>query len=880
MPKAKKSSKKDTSSFIKKVASAGRGGDTELAYLSPTARDLLKKLGGAGTKNPKTKLKEYKAASRFARAEDGRRTAEDSLAEFNALRQATMDQMPQRSFMPIEREFINPPVEDVPITPEQVAPPSISTMPMDDVPMYGRPVSFQSSIPEEREFVPRDLEQEPIGAPPPGSAAADFSQLTQPTNEPLVLTPKQQAELAKLNLTNINLSGIGLSGSYMPSAGFGRLTTGPNATGPSWDELFAEEERRRAEEAARKAAEEEAARRAAEEAARKAAEEEAARRAAEQEAARRAAEEEARRRAEEQARYIAEQEAAARRAAEEARRIAAEAEARRLAEEEARRRALEEEARRRDQPPPPPPPPPAPPPGLITSPLPTAPPPATQPPPPAAQPPAAGPPAAPPPAAQPPGGIRVPGTFGSFFSGVDPNSDVGRLIASLRSIGGGRAAPGVVSSSGESTPVSAIPQLSDGAISRSVPMPTMPGAGGYTPSNIPVSTPGYQPIPMPGAGTPTPFFTPNTGGLTPGTIPVSTPLQSLATSNLPMQALGANPNLSPTVLGGAQNLGYYTDRMGNVILSPGAVRPPGFAKGGSANADLLKELETLREERADSGMKDIESARAMLEQMSSGPAVSQTEVNLSPNAQSVRRTSRRPIRQETDRGSARGMAMELEEITKVQEPRASGDERAKQKTMEDVRAELGMPTFSRATLSKATIGREGPLMARRFNEGGEVDDSTPLQRRIYMESVSDPAKATAPITEKSMSAKELDKLRKLIDIAERNPALSEKTGKPLKGVVDYAHQRMLMEQVDPMGSAPLFMRDSDYNAFESGNLRNTLGQFTFERMPDGSLVVRDRYDYTGDVGERTNPLIQYANKKGVNRPVEIRLPAAPKKKGR
>lgn len=862
MPKAKKSSKKDTSSFIKKVASAGRGGDTELAYLSPKARDLLRKLGGSGTKNPKTELKEYKAASRFTREEDDIRTAEDSLAEFNALRQATLDQMPQRSFLPAEREFLNPPVEDVPIAPEQ---PVVAPSP-------GSAAADLSQF-----SAPTLVEQDRIPRSPGPESVVDFINANQPAppappppaDQPFVLTPEQQAALAKIgsgfgNLTTgINLSGIGLGGSYMPGGG------------AAYD---LEEMRRLQEEAARRAAEEEARRVAAE----KAAAEEAARKAAE-EAARRAAEEEARKRAEEaarlaaeeQARRLAEQDERMRRAQEEARRVAEEAERRRL-EEEARRNQPQPQPPSQPQPPPPPPPPP--PPGLITSPLPTAPPPATQPPPPpAAQPPAAGPPAAPPPAAQPPGGIRVPGTFGSFFSSVDPNSDVGRLIASLRSIGGSRAAPGTVSS-GDNTPISAIPQLSDGSISRSVPMPTMPGTSGYTPSDIPVS--GYQPIPMPGAGTPTPFFTPNTGGLTPGTIPVSTPLQSLATSNLPLQALGANPNLSPTVIGGAQNLGYYTDRMGNVIMSPGAVRPPGFAKGGSANADLLKELETLREERADSGMKDIESARAMLEQLSSAPAVSQTEVSLSPTAQSVRRTSRRPIRQETDRGSARGMAMELEEITKVQEPRASGDERAKERTMEDVRAELGMPTFSRATLSKATIGREGPLMARRFNDGGEVDDRTPLQRRIYMESISDPAKATAPITEKSLSAKELDKLRTLIDIAERNPALSEKTGKPMPGVVDYGHQRMLMEKVDPMGSFPISMRDSDYNAFESGNLRNTLGQFTFERMPDGSVVVRDRYDFTGDVGERSNPLIKKANEAGVNRPVEIRLPAAPKKRGK
>jgi len=310
-----------------------------------------------------------------------------------------------------------------------------------------------------------------------------------------------------------------------------------------------------------------------------------------------------------------------------------------------------------------------------------------------------------------------------------------------------------------------------------------------------------------------------------------------------------------------------------VILSPGAVRPPGFAKGGSATKDdLLKELETYREEE---GLKDIDSARSMLEQLSREPASSRTEVSLSPIAQSVRRTSRRPIREETDRGTAKGMAMELEEVTKTQAPRTKGQTEDLRQRMELIRNTLGMPTFSRAT-----IGREGELLAKRFDKGGEVDDSTPLQRRIYLESVRDESKRTAPITEKSMSARELDKLRKLIDIAERNPSLSEKTGKPLPGVVDYAHQRMLMEQVDPEGSLPISMRDSDYNAFESGNLRNTFGQFTFERLPDGSLIVRDRYDYTGDVGERFNPLIRHANKKGVNRPVEIRLPAAPKKSKR
>lgn len=250
------------------------------------------------------------------------------------------------------------------------------------------------------------------------------------------------------------------------------------------------------------------------------------------------------------------------------------------------------------------------------------------------------------------------------------------------------------------------------------PVTSPPGGGGfYTPTPIPI--PGYQaaPLPtMPGAGTGTPFFNPNTGGLTPGTIPTGQMPTSLLTSNVPLQALGQNPNLGPTVLGGEQNLGYYTDRFGNVILSPGAVRPGGRKKGGPASDAEL--LQLLQEQNEAEGYRDIDSARSMLDQLMSEPASSKTEVSLSPTSQSVRRTSRRPIRQETDRGSARGMAMEFEEVTKTQGPRTKRQTEDTRQQMELIRNTLGMPT-----LTKASLAREGELMAKRFNEGGEAKSS-------------------------------------------------------------------------------------------------------------------------------------------------------------
>ena len=45
--------------MLKRVAKAGRKGDTKLAYVGPEARAMLKSMGGSGTVNPRTGLPEY-----------------------------------------------------------------------------------------------------------------------------------------------------------------------------------------------------------------------------------------------------------------------------------------------------------------------------------------------------------------------------------------------------------------------------------------------------------------------------------------------------------------------------------------------------------------------------------------------------------------------------------------------------------------------------------------------------------------------------------------------------------------------------------------------------------------------------------------------------
>ena len=875
MPKAKKSSNKDTSDFIKKVASAGRGGDTELAHLSPKARELLKKLGGAGTKNPKTKLKEY----RVARESGVSPFAEELLEESNPAEQEAARAAQEQAVAERPEVMVRPQKQD----------------------------SVEAFIreQEERDRVPRTEDDEPITAP--GSAADNLSQFTG-TSPTTTLTPEQLAELTRINAagfgnltTGINLSGIGLGGSYMPGGPGPRPEEGDLAR--FRDEQLLEEARRRAaeeEEARRRAVEEaEARRRAAEEAARLAAEE-----AARKEAARLAAEEAARRTAEEQARRIAEQDIQARRAADEARRVGEEAQRRQLAEEAARR-AAEEEARlraeaERNRPPitggpgagtggggvtlPP---------GLINSPLPPNPP--TNPP---ISPPTTG-------GGTVPGGggvqtadfinrpARSPSGINYGFFGDD--TDIGRLVNSVGGgrgkVPGGRPLQGVPGGPSD-VKIPELPPISGGfpppttrpLPDTGAPPPAYPSGGGGSYPSTPSVPPGYQaaPLPvMPGAGTGTPFFNPASGGLMPGTIPASQMPQSLQTSNIPLQAIEANPNLSPTVLGGTQNLGYYTDRFGNVILSPGAVKPTGRKKGGPSNQEELMEL--LRERNEADGYGDLDSARSMLEGLSRAPASSKTEVSLSPNAQSVRRTSRTPIRQDSERGSARGMAMELEEITqsKDQAPRTKRQAREAQQKMELIRETLGMPTFSQASLSRA-----GDLMAKNFNEGGEAKSSAreeldehmvPLHIQTYLESMmGDPSKRTAPITEANFSGAELAKLRRLIELAKTRPVSDKKTGKVLPNTVTYAHHDAYKERYEHLGGLP--GPDTDRSPFPTANLRNTLGTFSFKEMPDGTYVVKDTYDFTGDVNEKDNFFIRRAKQAGVSRPVQIVVPALKERK--
>ena len=422
----------------------------------------------------------------------------------------------------------------------------------------------------------------------------------------------------------------------------------------------------------------------------------------------------------------------------------------------------------------------------------------------------------------------------------------------------------------------------------------------YTPATTP-STPRY--------------FGPTTGIL-PGTLPSSYNPLSAYRGPLPTDLLRQNPNLSPTILGGPERLGYYVDRLGNKIYSPGGNF--GFAEGGEVDSEEAP---------------DPASAQAALRKLlEAAPAQTQTEVQMSPNARSVKRTSTKSV----DQGNMKGMSMKMEEA-KVASGESARDQLAalgeeyKQRLREMDNEAKGLlrNTLARGTFDRPGLAGRGPLTRKRFEKGGEAVKSeptgelglmgglkqqllesdlfksmTPLQVRTYLQSVEGlPEMRTMPITEKDLDQEELDKLRDVIKFQEqlvKDPA-NYGVGKGGKRVYKYAEPNAVnydvlelyrqakqgkklgqaSEGLDPnvrdqSGGFPWY--EGDKSIMPSANIRNTLGQFIFKHLPDGSTVIKDKYDFTKDVALDSNPLVKYADELGVNRPVKITLPPVKGKK--
>ena len=271
--------------------------------------------------------------------------------------------------------------------------------------------------------------------------------------------------------------------------------------------------------------------------------------------------------------------------------------------------------------------------------------------------------------------------------------------------------------------------------------------GGIGGGNIPIFGPtgpsfDYSPIGNRGgaATSPSSYFamTPQTStGLAPGSAAIGPADMPLYGAKNTMGAIGANSNLSPTMLGGMQNAGVMTDRLGNRIYSPGMGPLFGFAKGGGVDLSALTEMNAsnLSDEQPEETINTnpVGSAQQMLSDINS---LGQTQYDISPTRQSIKRTRVTPVSGE---GGAKGMKMEYESLTKgdlssmkdlkpeaknTDSARAQMEELARTYKLKIRAAEnkarglmadtLGAPTLEQPTLTK------GSLTKKRFQKGGEA----------------------------------------------------------------------------------------------------------------------------------------------------------------
>lgn len=225
-------------------------------------------------------------------------------------------------------------------------------------------------------------------------------------------------------------------------------------------------------------------------------------------------------------------------------------------------------------------------------------------------------------------------------------------------------------------------------------------------------------------------MTPETStGLAPGSAAIGPADMPLAGARGTLNAMGLNKNLSPTMLGGAQNAGYTTDRLGNRIYD--------FAKGGGVdvNALLAQNTETLSDEVPDDVINTdpVGTAQKMLADLGNVGKVS-------PTRQSIKRVRTAPgggatadkSMQMPFEGLGRGDLGAMKDVTpaakNTDSARAQMEELArvyqlKIRAAQNKAKGLSADTFGAPTLEGPTLTK-GKLTKKRFAEGGEAKKSS------------------------------------------------------------------------------------------------------------------------------------------------------------
>jgi len=230
---------------------------------------------------------------------------------------------------------------------------------------------------------------------------------------------------------------------------------------------------------------------------------------------------------------------------------------------------------------------------------------------------------------------------------------------------------------------------------------------------------------------------PSIPGLTPGTVALAPLDLPLAAGKKTLEAIAANPNLSPQMLGGKENAGIMIDRLGNRIYSPGA-KPLLYRSGGEVSKDLnallAQNAETLSDEQPEDTINTnpVGTAQAFLADLGGAGKAS-------PTRQSVKR-----VKTSAGGGATADKAMQLayEDIAKgdlgamkdrapavknTESARSQMEELArvyqlKIRAAQNAAKGLSADTFGAPTLEQPTLTK-GKLTKKRFKDGGEAKKS-------------------------------------------------------------------------------------------------------------------------------------------------------------
>lgn len=291
--------------------------------------------------------------------------------------------------------------------------------------------------------------------------------------------------------------------------------------------------------------------------------------------------------------------------------------------------------------------------------------------------------------------------------------------------------------------------------------------------------------------------------------------------------------------------------------------PLAMARGGEVDLAAVNASNLADEQEETINTNPVGTAQQMLANLT-GAGQEQTSYEATPTRQTVKRVRAAP----SSSKGVKGMTLEYESLTKG-DLGAMQDFKPKFKESDSARAQLedlarqyqlklaavknrsrglaadtfGAPTLEGPTLTKSRLTR------KRFAEGGEVKDDEPrptgISRvvdfiaqklppeafptagRTLLESVQG---KKGPITEGAFSKDELDVLRRLT------------SGD--KGSISYEDYSRLAQQMRGEGQKNV---DSTASLFSLGsplgNVRNTLGRFTYARDPRGNVVIVDKYDF-------------------------------------